>query len=534
MSSATASSPAAVPAAAKSEFGLNNVFSGFIVAVIALPLCIAFAIASGASPLAGIVSGVVGGLIAAIAGSSKFQVSGPAAAFITLIFGIIAKDGFQVLLAATFFAGVVVIGIGLLRLGRVMELMPQPVIVGFTTGIGVLILLGQVPTALGVDASGHNIIAKLRDVVAHIDRANYNELIVVGITLAVAIIYNRFPYKRWVPTPLVALTAALFAALELEQLGAKVRTIGSLYDVSLSGVKVSADFFTEVLHHHHAEILLGGLTLGVLIAVESLLSSKGLDQMTRTTHNPDRELFGLGLANLAVPFLGGIPVSGVIVRGSANVMSGASGKMSAILHSIFLALFVVFLFGFIKMLPMAGLAAVLVLTAWRLIEVHEIRRIFSIDRNEGMLALLTVLLTVTVDLTVSVPLGLGVMILLALKRMLKEKIVSVQERTDDVHACNVRGSVNFLTAPSLRKDMVHYAKDSRIRVFDLTAMHYLDATGAMMLADIVKCHAHTSLWIARHEHFEKLRHAGVDPRRMRVVGNQVLHLPKLFRELAGV
>lgn len=518
--------------AGKAGFGFNNVFSGFIVAVIALPLCIAFAIASGASPMAGIVSGVVGGLIAALAGSSRYQVSGPAAAFITLIYGIVAKDGMAVLLAATFVGGVVLLGIAALRLGRAMELMPHPVIVGFTTGIGVLIFLGQIPVALGIDAKGHNILAKLSDMMGQVHNTNPNELIVVGLTLGLAMVYNKLPFKRWLPTPLVALGVSLAAATQIRQMGGSVRTIGSLYDVSPSAISLSGAFLSEFLLQHHSAILLGGLTLGTLTAVETLLSAKALDRMTRSTHNPDRELLGVGLANLVVPFLGGIPVSGVIVRGSANVMSGATARLSAVLHAVFLALFVAFFYNFIKLLPMAGLAAVLLLTALRLIEVHEVRRIVRIDTREGLLAALTVVLTVTIDLTASVPLGLVLMIVLALKRMLNEKVVNVRE-DEDGHVFAVRGSVNFLTAPSLRDEFIHHLQNAQIRVVDLCAVHYMDTSGAMMLAEMTEQYEQPLLWIANHEQHEKLRHAGIPPERMRVIGNPMLHMPRLFRELTA-
>lgn len=180
---------------------MNNVLAGLIVAVVALPLCIAFAIASGASPMAGLVSGVVGGAIAAIFGSSRFQVSGPAAAFITVIAGIIASHGLPVLMAATFCAGFIVIGISVLKLGRLMEFMPHPIIVGFTTGIGLLILIGQIPVALGVAAEGDDAIAKLIDTVRDIHTVSIQEVVIVGLSFASALAWSRTRFNKWVPAP---------------------------------------------------------------------------------------------------------------------------------------------------------------------------------------------------------------------------------------------------------------------------------------------------------------------------------------------
>jgi SulP family sulfate permease len=512
-----------------SGMSANNLFAGLIVAVVALPLCIAFAIASGASPMAGIVSGVVGGFLAAAIGSSRFQVSGPAAAFITIIYGIIAQLGFPALLASTLIAGAVVIAIAALHLGKVMELMPHSIIVGFTTGIGVLILLGQLPVALGIAAKGKDVIEKLVFTWQHLGEAHLAELGVVVATVAVTLAYARTRATKWVPAPLVALAFGTLLAQGLIAGGFEVQTIGSLYEISLGALAISPDFL-GALTEHTRPVLLAGLTLGVLIAVESLLSSKALDQMTSSTHNPDRELLGLGIANLAVPFLGGIPVSGVIVRGSTNVMSGGTEKTAAMFHAIFLAAFVALLFGAIKLLPMAALAAVLILTARRLIEVHEVRKIAAIDRWEGALVLLTIVLTVTVDLTVSVPLGVTAMLLLALRRMLEEKRIDVRHQHGEPVVA-VDSNVNFLTAAGLRPEIERHLRDERVRTLDLTAVRFIDATGAMMLAELVRRQANLAVWVRDQAAFEKLQHAGVAAEAITLLGCKVVNLPAVFRGL---
>ena len=510
-------------------FSINNIFAGFIVAVVALPLCIAFAIASGTNPMAGIVSGVVGGLIAAAFGSSRFQVSGPAAAFITIIYGVIAHHGLPVLMAATFVAGVVVLAIAFLRLGKVMELMPHSVIVGFTTGIGVLILLGQIPAALGITAAGKDVIEKLGYTFAHIREGSLDELVVLCVTVAAALLWAKTRLARWIPAPLVALGAGTALSLALASGGYGVRTIGTLYDISINSLGFSPGFFAAIPQHLNA-VLLSGFTLGILIAVESLLSSKALDSMTGTKHNPDRELIGLGLANLAVPFLGGLPASGVIVRGSTNVMSGATEKTAAILHALFLAAFVALLYNYIRLLPMASLAAVLLLTARRLIEVHEIRTIARIDKWEGALAVLTVILTVTLDLTVSVPLGVVLMLLLALKRMLEDNRLDICDQNG--HAVlAINNSVSFLTSASIKKEMEGHLADPRVRAVNLLEVPFIDSTGAIMLAEVLKQHPSVRVWLADRTSFDKLRHAGIDEKRLALMGNRVVNLPGVFQRI---
>src|SRR5512134_181235 len=207
-----------------SNFSMNNLFAGLIVAVVALPLCIAFAVASGVTPMAGVVSGVLGGFIAAAFGSSRFQVSGPAAAFITILYGITAEHGFPVLLASTLVAGAVVMIISALRLGRLMDIMPHSVIVGFTSGIGILIFLGQIPAAFGLPAEGKTVLDKLVSAAMHMRAASYFELLVLAVTLAVALAWGKTRYARWAPAPLVALVAGTLAALGLGHAGFPVKT----------------------------------------------------------------------------------------------------------------------------------------------------------------------------------------------------------------------------------------------------------------------------------------------------------------------
>ncbi|EWY42317.1 hypothetical protein N825_18745 [Skermanella stibiiresistens SB22] len=510
------------------RIGLNNILAGLIVAVVALPLCIAFAIASGASPMAGLVAGVVGGAIAALFGSSRFQVSGPAAAFITVIAGIIASHGFPVLLAATFCAGLIVIAIGALKLGRLMEFMPHPIIVGFTTGIGLLILIGQIPVALGVAAEGDDALAKLGNALADIHLVRFQEIAIVGLSLAAALLWARTRFAKWVPAPLMALVVGLGAAELIAAQGLSVSTVGGSYSMSLDGLGFSTDFFGTILANPNA-VLLAALTLGLLIAVESLLAAKALDSLTNSTHDPNRELFGLGLANVAVPFLGGLPVSGVIVRGSTNVMSGATNQTSAFTHAIFLGLFVAVLAPLVARLPMAALAAVLFLTAMRLIEIHEIKRIHRIGAAEGRLALLTAALTVAVDLTVSVPLGLVLTLVLVLRRMLTQGSVAIRERRG-VNVADPGSHVTFLTSPRLRPQIEEaLLNDTKsVQALDMSRVSAVDATGLSMVGEIVTRNDGLDVWVATAEETAALRHAGVPDERIHVLGNELVPLREVF------
>ncbi len=508
----------------------NNVFAGLVVAVVALPLCIAFAVASGAHPVAGIVSGVVGGFLAAAFGSSRFQVSGPSAAFITVVLGIVSQHGVQVMLAATLAAGVIVMLAGALRLGRVMDLMPRSVLVGFTTGVGVLIVLSQVPAALGIDAQGKDVLHKIADAFGRIDQANPSELLVLAATAAAALVWGRTRLARRVLPALVALFASALLASALTRTGAHLRMLGDAFGGLAQSLAPSAGFLATLPSHHHT-ILLGGLTLGFLIALETLLASSALDRMGGGRHDPDRELLGVGLANVAVPFLGGIPVSGVIVRGSANVAAGASSRSAAMLHALFLGLFVLAFSPLLAALPMAGLAAVLVLAAVKLVDPGRMWQIFRIDRTEGATALLTAGLTVAVDLTVSVPLGVSLMLVLALRRMLAERRVDVEDRLDHTVVA-LRTSVNFLTAAGIR-DEVERHLDERVRSIDLVDAHHIDGTGALVLADLLAPHPGLEVRVRDAATYDRLAHAGVAAERMRLVGSELVDLPGVFEGIAA-
>lgn len=516
---------------------INNIFAGFIVAVVALPLCIAFAIASGVHPIAGIISGTLGGLLAALFGSSRFQVSGPAAAFITIIYGIVATHGVTALLAATFLAGIVVLLIAVFRLGKLMEFMPHSVIVGFTTGIGFLILLSQFPVALGIDAKGQDAVDKLIYTFSSLGDAKPFEFVLLVITLAITVIYARTRLARWIPAPLVALLIGATGTILLESYEIDIRTIGEQYNVSLDHLSASTDFlshFTALSQAQMTEVIIAGITLGLLIAVETLLSARALDSMTRSTHNPDRELIGHGLANLAVPFFGGIPVSGVIVRGSTNVMAGATAKSASILHAIFLAVFVAILFPLVKMLPLVALAAVLILTAKRLLEVKEIRRIFCIDSTEGLLVITTTVLTVAIDLTVSVPVGVVIMLLIAIRRMMNEKSIDIVDYGDR-SVMTVETGMNFLTGVTLKDNIVrHLANNPRIREIDLGKSPSIDASGAIMLAETLKEYPEVCVTVSSSQRMNQLLHAGIPKHQITMKGNGVVDMPSVYKGIQNL
>lgn len=520
----------------RDHFKINNIFAGLIVAVVALPLCIAFAIASGAHPMAGIISGVVGGLIAAVFGSSRFQVSGPAAAFITIIYGIIGAQGFTALLAATFLAGVVVLLIAAFRLGKLMELMPHSIIVGFTTGIGCLILLSQLPVGLGIAAKGEDAVAKLVYTFSHLNEVKPFEFLLLAITLVTTVLYARTRFVRWVPAPLIALLVGGTSAFLFELYNIPISTIGEQYNVSLSNLAASPSFlghFVDLSGEQLVEVAIAGVTLGLLIAVETLLSSRALDAMTRSTHNPDRELVGHGLANMIVPFLGGIPVSGVIVRGSTNVMAGATAKSASVLHAIFLGTFIVILFPLVSMLPLVALAAVLMLTAKRLIETEEIRRIFRIDRTEGFLVLMTTILTVTIDLTVSVPVGVGLMLLMAIRRMVNEKHMDIVDYGNR-SVIMVGSSMTFLTGATLKDEIIRHLANPRVSEIDLAKSPSLDASGAMMLAELLKAYPDVRVTVASSKRMDQLRHAGLPAEKITIQGNGVVDMPSVYQGIQNL
>ena len=397
----------------RAKFLINDVFAGVTVGIVALPLAMAFAIASGVSPAKGLFTAIVGGLLISILSGSRYQIGGPTGAFVVIIYGIVAKHGYNGLVAATILAGIFLIIFGLLRLGTYIKYIPQPVTTGFTTGIAVLILSTQVKDFFGL---------KIQDVPSEFIEKwevylhNFSTIspvvFLIGIITVATIITIRKIYPR-IPAHFVAIILASLIAWYLKL---DIQTIGSKF----GGIPSTLPHFAiprGLSIHTFRAVLPDAVTIALLAAIESLLCAVVADAMTGDKHYSNTELVGQGIANIGSVFFGGIPATGAIARTATSIKAGAKTPLAGIIHVIVIILFVMFLAPLASYIPLVGLAGVLFVVSWDMSELHIFKRMFKAPKSDLVVMLLTFVLTLITDLTVAVQFGMIFAALLFMKRM---------------------------------------------------------------------------------------------------------------------
>ncbi len=404
----------------------KDLVSGIIVAIIALPLSIALALASGVSPEQGLYTAIVAGFLISALGGSKVQIAGPTAAFAAIVAGIVAENGMDGLAVATVMAGILLILMGLLRMGSMIKYIPYTITTGFTSGIAVTILVGQLKDFFGVTFQNSPIetIGKLEEFFACIDTASLWAVGVGCLALAIQIVWPRFFQK--IPGSLVAVlvTAAIVKGFDLP-----VNTIGDLYTISggLPTLTVP-DFSYETV----AAVLPDAFTIAILAAIESLLSCVVADEMIGARHNSNMELVAQGVGNTASALFGGIPATGAIARTAANIKNGGVSPVAGMIHAAVLLLTLVFLMPYAALIPMPCIASILFLVAynmsgWRVF----VRVIRQSPKSDTAVLVLTFFLTVVFDLVVAIAVGLSLACLLFMKRMADVAVVKEWEYIED-------------------------------------------------------------------------------------------------------
>ena len=471
-----------------------DVVAGLTVGVVALPLALGFGITTGLGARAGLMTAIVAGLIAAVFGGSNVQVSGPTGAMTVVLVPLVAREGADAVYVVGMMAGLLLVIAAFLRLGRHLAYVPWPVIEGFTVGIALIIFLQQVPTALGVakpegDNAGLVAFAALRRSFSH------GDLAALALVLLVALAMFVTPkLHRSLPGSLIAVVVATLVArvahLDVAHIGALPGSLPRPSVPSLSFDRVRG-------------LLPAAFTVALLAALESLLSAKVADGMADTTrHDSDRELFGQGLANLASPLFGGMPATGAIARTAVNVRAGARTRASAAVHSLVLVA-VVYLGGsLVAEIPLAALAGVLIVTALRMVDFHNVRAVWNATRSDAIVLTLTAAATVVFDLIRAVELGIAVAAFLALRSVARSAsavaepvtaLLEGDEITDDVehtllaeHIVTYRldGALFFGAAQRFLTELTAIA-DVRVVILRLPQIQVLDATGAQALGAIV-------------------------------------------------
>ena len=391
---------------------IKDIISGIIVAIIALPLSIALALASGVGPEQGIYTSIMAGFVISFLGGSNVQVAGPTAAFATIVAGIVAENGMDGLVVATIMAGIILVVMGFLKFGNLIRFIPYTITTGFTFGIAVTILIGQIKDFLGLtfQTSPVETMEKVEAIADSIGTFNWQALVVGLVALAILIIMPRFTEK--IPASLIAIVVTI---IMVKCIGMDVKTIGDLYTISnkLPGLTVPHVNLTMI-----KQLFPDALTIAVLAGIESLLSCVVADGMVGTRHKPNMELVAQGAGNLASALFGGIPATGAIARTAANIKNGGRTPIAGMVHSVTLLLILVVLMPYAAWIPMPAIAAILFMVAYNMSGWREFVSLCKSSPKSDILVLVTTfVLTVVFDLVVAIEVGIVMAAMLFLMRM---------------------------------------------------------------------------------------------------------------------
>lgn len=406
----------------------NDLVAGIVVGIVALPLAIAFGIASGVSPTIGLITAIIGGFIVSAAGGCTVQIGGPTGAFIVIVYNIIANFGLEGLAVATLMAGLILVALGFFRLGTVIKFIPYPIVVGFTAGIALTIFSTQINDffGLGLKNVPSEFLPKWGMYLSNFGNIDWITLAVGLAALAIIIVTPMI--SRRLPGALIAIILVTLVVSVVP--GLHVETIGDRFG-SLS---------TDIPEPHGFELnmatinrlLPSAFTIAILGAIESLLSATVADGVTGTRTNSNTELIGQGMANIIVPFFGGIPVTGAIARTMTNITNGGRTPVAGLVHAIVLFLIFLFLMPLINLIPMACLAAVLIVVSYNMSGWRTIRAIFHNPKSDISVLALTFLLTVIFDLTIAIEMGLLLAIILFLRRVMENTEIKVYSEQLDI------------------------------------------------------------------------------------------------------
>ena len=482
-----------------SDFRADGV-AGLTVAVVALPLAMALAIASGAPPEAGLVTAVVAGFLISALGGSRFQIGGPTGAFVVIVYGVISKHGYDGLLMATLMAGGILVVAGLARVGSLIKYIPDPVTTGFTSGIAVVILASQIPDLLGLTAAEipAEFIPKMQALWAA--RAT---LTLPAVGLSAACVAAILVMRRFAPRLPGFLIATVVAAGAVAAFGLPVETIGSRFGEM--SARIPAPDLSFWTWGKAADVLPSALAIALLAGVESLLSAVVADQMTGRRHRSNMELTAQGVANIASAAVGGLPATGAIARTATNIRSGARSPVAGMLHAVFLLVFMLVLAPVMVFTPMPALAAILVVVAMNMAETHRFRLILRTSRGDGAVLLATFGLTVLVDLTVAIGVGMALATFIFMHRM--SQLATLEGRApliegdqpdngegryapnqglpSDVGVLTFRGPLFFGSAGLIKDAMDRIGARRRTYILRLEEVPMLDPTGSLAFADLL-------------------------------------------------
>ncbi|MFD1040686.1 SulP family inorganic anion transporter [Virgibacillus byunsanensis] len=480
----------------------KDLLSGVIVGIIAIPLAMAFAVASGVKPEYGIYTTIIAGVLISIFGGSKFQIGGPTGAFIPILLGIVITYGYTDLLLAGLLAGIILCFMGIFKLGSLIKYIPRPVMIGFTSGIAVIIFTGQLGNFLGLSGMEKHeaFIANMKEIILHIDTISLYSVITAFICLFSILLTPRLLPK--VPGPLVGIVVSTAVAAVL--FSGSIPTIGTVFGAIPSSLPQF--MMPEITWERIQQLLAPAFAIAVLGGIESLLSAVVADGMTNTKHNSNRELIGQGIANVVTPLFGGIPATGAIARTATNIKSGAVSSMSGVIHGVFVLFTLLLLAPYASHIPLASMAPILMVVAWNMSERKQFAHVLKMKTGDSLVLVVTCLFTVFTSITTAVQVGLVLAIILFAKRMSNILVVSkvlpdhTQEKrsvqshvVNDAHDCpqisifTIEGPLFFGAAQMFEQQImetIHYKP--KVLILRMGRVPLMDTTGEAHLRNIIQ------------------------------------------------
>jgi sulfate permease, SulP family len=468
----------------RSDF-FADAIAGLAVAIVALPLAMAIAIASNLPPERGLFTAIVAGFLISAHGGSRYQIGGPTAAFIVTVAMVAMKHGYEGLVLATIMAGVILMIMAFLRTGELIKFIPYPVIVGFTSGIALLIAFSQIRDFFGLSITTvpPDFIDKLSVYVTHLHETNFSAVLVALSSIGIIVLAKRHIPR--IPGPIIVVTLSALAVwafnLPIETIESRFGTIPSM---------LPSPVWPEITFEKLRLLLPDAITIATLAAIESLLSAVVADGMTGTRHKSNAELLGQGVANIASGIFGGLPATGAIARTATNIKAGARTPVAGMMHAAWLFLFMLLLSPLIIKVPLAALAAILIVVAWNMSEIKHVREIMKAPRTDRIVLILTFLLTVLVDLNFAIQAGIALASILFIDQMMKTtQIRAVESEENDpdstsnkiipqgVEVYEIQGPLFFGVAEKLVDTLMLFEHPPRIFILRMRYVPLIDAAG---------------------------------------------------------
>lgn len=483
----------------KSEFsGYNtkklskDLMSGITVAAVALPLALAFGVSSGATAAAGLVTAIVAGIIIGAFSGASFQISGPTGAMSAILITLAAKYGMQGILISCFFAGIMLLLCGVLKLGKIIYFIPSPVIAGFTSGIAIIIALGQLDNFFGVTSEGELAIAKLISYFTNGFDPNFQAVMIGALVIGIMILWPK-KLNAVMPSSLVALIASLIfnhiAKFDVAVVGEIPKTL--LLDERLS--------LTNIPWNNFMDFFVPAMSIAALAMIESLLCGASASKLKKENFDGDLELVAQGIGNIVIPFMGGVPATAAIARTSVVIKSGGETRLASIFHAVILLLSMFVLSPIMSAIPLSALAGILIVTAWRMNDWESIHFIFGKKFVDGMIKFfLTMIATVLLDLTQAIMIGVGFSAILLVVKLTDFDInvvevdnkrlgklgISLPQVSDKVRVAYLTGTLFFAVVDKLEKQLTQY-KDTSAIILSMRGVPMIDLSAIQALTDFV-------------------------------------------------